>query len=140
MNLQASAPFERMLPALNDLNRPFWTGGKDGQLLICRCTACERWIHPPQPICPVCLQWHPVPTPISGAGRILSFTVNHQPWHPNLPVPYVIAVVELQEQPDLRVMTNIIGCDPQQVAIGQAVQVCFEQHDDVWLPLFRTAP
>jgi uncharacterized OB-fold protein len=54
-----------------------------------------------------------------------------------MPPPYVIALVELDEQPALRLMTNIVNCEPADVAIGARVRVVFEHHDDVWIPLFE---
>ncbi len=67
---------------------------------------------------------------------MFTFTVNHQPYHPEVPPPYVIAVVELSEQPDLRVVTNLVDCDPDDVRIGTAVEVRFEQHGEVFVPVF----
>lgn len=73
---------------------------------------------------------------MSGNGNVLSFTVNHQAWTPDLPVPFVVAIVELVEQAGLRLLTNLVNCDIAEVAIGMPVQVVFEQADDIWLPLF----
>src|SRR4029079_9279473 len=56
---------------------------------------------------------------------------------PTLPTPYVIAVISLAEDPEVRVTTNVVGCDPDAVHVGQEMRVCFEQHDDVWLPFFE---
>ena len=67
----------------------------------------------------------------------MGFTVNPHPWHPAFPPPYVIAIVALDEDPLVRLTTNIVGCEPDEVHIGQRVRVRFEQHDDVWLPLFE---
>jgi len=131
--------FSRQLPVLDELNKPFWTGGAQGKLLISKCGACGFLIHPPQPICTKCKTQHPLPTAVSGRGKVLSFTINYQPWYPNLPVPFVIAVVELDDQPNLRIMTNMIACPVDSVFIDQRVEVCFEQHEDVWLPLFKPA-
>jgi uncharacterized OB-fold protein len=66
-----------------------------------------------------------------------AFTVNVHQWEPELEVPYVVAVVELDEQKALRLTTNIVGCAPSDVFIGMAVEVDFEHLDDVYLPLFR---
>ena len=66
-----------------------------------------------------------------------TFTVNWQPWYPNLDPPYVVAIVELPEQEGLRLTTNIVGCEPDDVAIGMAVRVAFEEYDGVWLPFFE---
>ena len=65
-----------------------------------------------------------------------SFTVNHQPWD-GTRNPYVIAVVEIDEQPGLRLMTNLVGVATEDVRIGMPVKVVFENHDDVYLPLFE---
>jgi len=68
---------------------------------------------------------------------VLTFTLNHQPWVPSPDHPYAIAIVELDEQPGLRLMTNIANCPAESVRIGMRVRVVFEQRDDVWLPLFE---
>lgn len=74
---------------------------------------------------------------MSGRGTVASFTVNHQAWVPDLPVPYVVAIVELAEQPGLRFVSNIVGVTPDEVHIDMPVRVTFEQVEDVWLPLFK---
>jgi uncharacterized OB-fold protein len=125
------------LPVLTPETEPFWTGGKRGELMICRCQACARYIHPPSPVCPHCRALEVVPQPVSGRARIASFTINHQKWLPDMRVPFAIAVVELAEQPDIRLTTNIVNTGMDDIRIGQKVQVLFEQHGDVWLPLFE---
>jgi uncharacterized OB-fold protein len=125
----------RILPSLDGPDAPFWTSGRDGALLVARCEACDRWVHPATERCEVCecpLTW----APVSGRGTVLTFTVNHQPFNPEVPVPYVIAIVTLDEQDDLRVPTNIVDCEPDAVVIGMPVTVRFEQHGEVWFPLF----
>ena len=76
------------------------------------------------------------PRAVSGRATLHSFTVNHQQWIPGTD-PYVIGLVVLDEQDDLRLTTNVVECAPDDVHIGMALEVCFEQQDDVWLPLFR---
>ena len=56
--------------------------------------------------------------------------MNHQRWMPGLEVPYVIAIVELVEQRNLRLTTNIVGCPPEAVRIGMPVQVRFRTVTD----------
>jgi uncharacterized OB-fold protein len=129
----------RMLPKLGEHNRAFWTGGADGQLLIARCTRCELWVSPPAEDCPDC-GGALVARPVSGRGTVFTYTVNYQPYNPAVPVPYVIAIVTLDEQADLRIAANIVDCEPDSVFIGMAVDVRFERHEvdaeTVFVPVF----
>jgi hypothetical protein len=77
---------------------------------------------------------------VSGRGTVFTFTVNRHAYNPAVPVPYVIAIVELEEQAGLRFITNIVGCDPEAVRIGLPVQVDFEPAGEAaWAPVFRPA-
>jgi uncharacterized OB-fold protein len=127
----------RPLPALEKATEFFWTAGAAGRLLICRCEACGCYLHPPLPRCPPCGSDAVSPAPVSGRARVASFTVNHQQWVPDLAVPYVFAAVELVEQAELYVLTNIILCPVEEVRIGMPVEVVFEQHGEIFLPLFK---
>jgi acetyl-CoA acetyltransferase/uncharacterized OB-fold protein len=127
----------RPLPELTPANRWFWTSGADGQLRIQGCEECKTLVHPPTPVCPACRSRSRVPTTVSGRGTVIGFTVNRQPWLPSFDPPYAIAIVALAEDAAVRLTTNIVGCDPDEVHIGQEVAVRFEQHEDVWIPLFE---
>jgi len=129
----------RMLPKIHEHNRAFWTGGADGQLMISRCTQCESWVGPPAADCPDC-GGALVARPVSGRGTVFTYTVNYQPFNPDVPVPYVIAIVQLDEQADLRIASNIVDCEPDSVYVGLGVEVRFEPHeadgDRVFVPVF----
>ncbi|BFM08290.1 Zn-ribbon domain-containing OB-fold protein [Halioxenophilus aromaticivorans] len=127
----------RKLPALTPENSSFWQGGKTNQLMMHFCRQCDRYFHPPGPVCPSCASDAVHPKAVSGNGRILSFTVNYQPWAKDLTVPYSIAIIELDDQQGLQFISNVINCDPETLSVGLPVKVCFEQHDDVWIPLFE---
>lgn len=129
----------RKLPALNADTRAFWQGGEHGRLMIHHCSGCARYFHPPAPICPRCASFDVAPQPVSGNGTVASFTVNHQAWTTGLEVPFVIAIIELVEQADLRFLSNVVDIDPAAVHIDMPVKVRFEQVEDVWLPLFERA-
>jgi acetyl-CoA acetyltransferase/uncharacterized OB-fold protein len=127
----------RLLPGLTPANEWFWTSGAEGLLRVQRCAECETLVHPPVPICPSCRSRRWEPTPVSGRGVVVGYTINAHPWLPGCDPRYVVAVVALEEDPDVRLTTNIVGCDPEVVHIGQEVAVRFERHEDVWLPLFE---
>jgi len=74
---------------------------------------------------------------LSGRATVVGFTVNHQQWLPGFEPPYAIANVALAEDETVHLTTNVVGCDPDDVHIGQEVVVRFEQHEDVWIPLFE---
>jgi acetyl-CoA acetyltransferase/uncharacterized OB-fold protein len=135
----APRPF-RVVPAVTPDNEHFWLGGAEGELRMLRCQTCGWWIHPPVKVCPIDLSRDIRPEVLSGRGTLHSFTVNWQPWYPNLDPPYVVAVVELAEQENLRLTTNLVGAEPDDWAIGQPVRVTFEPYDDVWLPFFEPDP
>lgn len=128
-------PF-RILPKVTPGNEHFWTGGAAGELRFLRCQDCKYYIHPPTPICPECLGKNLTVEAVSGRAQLLTYTVNHQPWVPGVPLPYTIAIVEIVEQKGLRLMTNLIDCPPERIEIGMSVSVRFEQHGEVYLPLF----
>jgi uncharacterized OB-fold protein len=127
------------IPQVNDDNREFWTGGRDGELRIIRCSDCGYYIHPPSPRCPRCLGANVAPVAVSGRGHVYTYTVNERVWSPGLDVPYVIAIVELEEQAGLRLMTNIVDCPLDEVAIDMPVEVEFRDQGEVSVPVFRAA-
>lgn len=142
MTGEEDVPF-RILPRLDDRNRHFWTSGAGGALEILRCRRCGYFLHPPIPLCPECRGDDLAPEAVSGRAIVATFSVNHQQWMPGPEVPFVAAIVELAEQPSVRLRTNIVGCAPQAVHIGMAVNVVFEHHPDpdgdVYIPLFTPA-
>lgn len=135
-----SAAPGRPLPQLTDENEFFWTSGADGQLRFQQCQACESLIHPPAPVCRYCRSRDIGVRTVSGEATLAGFTVNHRFSVPGLPAPYVIAQVAMVEDPRVRLTTNIVEADPEDLRLGQQVEVVFEQIEDVWLPLFRPIP
>jgi uncharacterized OB-fold protein len=134
--MTASGPSIRLEPRLDQENRFFWTSGADGQLRLLRCSDCRMFVHPPAPVCPKCLRSDLAPEVVSGKGTVASFTVNHQQWIPGSE-HYVIAWVAIDEQPDVRLTTNLVDIDENEVEIGMPVRVVFERvGEEVYLPLF----
>jgi acetyl-CoA acetyltransferase len=89
------------------------------------------------PVCPYCRSIDTVIADVSGSATVVASTINHQQWTPAMNPPYVVAVVSIDEDPEIRLTTNIVGIEPQQVHLGMRVRVAFELQKDVWLPLFE---
>ncbi|AEF37493.1 thiolase C-terminal domain-containing protein [Mycolicibacter sinensis] len=134
-----SAP-GRPLPTVTLDNEFFWTAGADGVLRMQECRDCAGLVHPPQPVCRHCRSQNLAVRDLSGRATLAGFTVNHRFSLPGMPAPYVVAQVAINEDPRVRLTTNIIDCDPDGLELGQQVEVAFENIDDVWLPLFRPVP
>ena len=113
-------------PAPDADTAPFWAATAEGRLAICRCQSCGLWLQPPLDRCRVCAG----PTAfeaVAGTGRVYSFIVQRSPAVAGylVDLPYVVALVELDEQRGLRLPTRIVGVDPTEVGCGMAVRVQF---------------
>lgn len=91
-------------------------------LLVEHCDDCARWVHPSSGACREC-GGALVARPVSGRGTVFTYTVNYHSFNPDIPTPYVIALVELTEQSGLRVAANIVECEPDSVTCGMAVDI-----------------
>lgn len=127
----------RPLPQPTDLTRPYWQAAARGELHLQQCQDCQRWQFYPRPFCLHCeseaLQWRAA----SGLGRIYTYTVNHRAPNPFMKqrLPYVVAIVELDEGP--RLMANIQGEGALEAGIGKRVKVLFEAvSEELALPQF----
>ena len=118
------------VPVPDEVSKPFWDACDQQRLVVQYCTGCERWQHPPEPLCAQCqsngnLEFRPV----SGRGTIYTYVVMHdgrvgllQPYQ-----PFNIAVIQLEEAPEVNMLTNLPGTGTDEVAIGSKVQVEFEE-------------
>lgn len=121
------------------LTEPFWAAARRGELLLQRCRKCGHHQHYPRVLCTRC--WHREHewVPSSGRGRVWTFTVVHRPGHPawDTEVPYVLAIVELDEGP--RLLTNVIGIEPAEVTVDLRVTARFAEDEDAPLVQFEPA-
>jgi hypothetical protein len=125
-------------PGLTHDNRFFWDGLAAGKLLIQRCASCRRLQHPPAPMCPECHGFEMDAIEASGCGTIHSFVVAHHPPVPPFDYPNVIVLVDLEE--GTRLVSRLVGVDPDAVRIGMPVRVDFETVDEgLALHVFRPA-
>lgn len=115
-------------PGVSLDTRPWWDAAAEHRLVVQRCDACGTARHPPSPVCPTCaatgVRWDDV----APRGVVYTFTVVRQPFLPGTEdvVPYVVAAVELDDAPGVRLFTNVVGPDALDVAIGDAVDIVFE--------------
>ena len=129
------------LPTPDVETQPFWDACREGKFLLRHCDACGRDHYYPRPFCPSCwsdsVSWKEA----SGRGTVYTFSIVHVNDLPpfNERVPYVAAIVELDEGP--RVMTNVEGIPIDEVRVDMPVVVAFRAiSDDVTIPVFRPAP
>jgi hypothetical protein len=116
---------------------PYWQAARDHRLEIPCCNACGKFWFPPSQSCPHCLAVDFAWAPVSGKGKVFSFVTFHRVYHPAFAkeVPYVVALVELDEGP--RLLTNIVGVAPEKVACDMPVKVVFDDvAEDVAVPKF----
>jgi uncharacterized protein len=128
------------LPNPDDETRPFWDGCREGKFLVRHCNACREYHFYPRPFCPKCWSTDVDWVEASGRAHLYTYSVVHAndlpPWPER--VPYVAAVVDLDEGP--RVMTNVEGIEFDDIEIGMALTVDFKSiDDDVSIPIFRPA-
>ena len=118
--------YTKPLPHPNEVSQPFWDAAKQHELQIQRCNACGIYIFYPREACSECLAADLIWIPVSGRGRLYSYTIAQAPTHPAFAddVPYVIAIIELEEGP--HITTNLVGCPIEDVTIGIPVVAAFE--------------
>jgi len=128
------------LPAVDALSKPFWDAAQQHRLVLQRCTACGYFNHPPRLACDACQSQQLDFAPVSGRGRIYSFTVMHQPNIAGFEdeIPYLNILVELEEQTKLFMVCDLPLADRDKVTIGGPVEVWFEDvNAEISLPRFR---
>jgi uncharacterized OB-fold protein len=124
-------------PPVSDVSQPFWDATRARQFVLQWCVTCDRPVFYPRAVCPGCLgdrlEWRPS----RGDGLVYAVTVEHRPQDRRLAsrAPYTVALVDLDE--GVRLLTNIVGCDPATVTVGMPVAVAWEPlSDGRQLPVF----
>jgi uncharacterized OB-fold protein len=132
--------YKKPLPRLDEENRPFWEACARHELYVQKCKSCGTLRYYTRALCPACLSDKTEWVKSGGRGKVYTFTVTYQNqsagFRENL--PYIMAYVELDE--GVRMLTNIVGCKPEEVKIGMPVEVTFEDATpEISVPLFKPA-
>lgn len=139
-DIAQALPGEQVHITTSPTTEPFWAAAREDRLVAPRCGSCGMYRLPPTPFCPECqstdIDW----VQLVGRATVFSFSVVHG--FPGLPdITIVPAVLDLPDAPGARLVSNIVGVDPDHVHIGMDVSVLFASIADGWkLPLFEPVP
>jgi hypothetical protein len=125
-------------PLANSTTLPWWEAAAEHRLVVQRCTACEHTRFPPAPICPECRSTEADWSEVTGAGEVYTFTLMHRPVAADMKLPFVVAVIALQGSGGLRIISNLVDVDPDEVEIGMPVELVWEDmSENLAVPRFR---
>ena len=134
----AETAYKKPVPRVDEETRGYWEACRRHELVLQRCGACNTLRYYPRAVCPECLSDEVRWERMSGRGTVYTFTVTYQNQAPGFrdELPYVLAYVTLDEGPQM--LTNVVGCKPDEVEIGMAVEVTFEDvNEDIAIPRFK---
>jgi len=139
------APYA-VTPVPTPKDQPYWNGAKEGKLVIQRCQGCKSYNHPPVNVCNYCgdrdaeLEFEQM----SGLGTLYTYYICYDTSVTGFEekVPYAVILVELEEQADLLLMSNILNYeyDPfgERLTMGMPLEVVFDKvNDDIYMPQFQ---
>jgi uncharacterized OB-fold protein len=133
------------VPAITPELAPFFEAARRHQLVVQRCGGCGALRFPARPVCSACLSHESTWVPVSGRGKVFTLAIMHQAIDPGFAaeVPYAVVLVELDE--GVRMITNVVDCPASEIEIGMPVEVVFEEVSppgevQVTLPKFRRVP
>jgi len=132
--------YEKPLPIINEDNVPYWEYAKKHELRMQKCTQCGYIRFPVNIVCPKCHSMEAEWTRLSGQGKVYSYVIYQQAYHPSYKddIPYAVAIIQLDEGP--RMESNITGCQMEDIKIDMPVEVYFDDvTEDISLPKFKPA-
>lgn len=130
-----------MPPPLADaITLPWWQAAAEHRLVVQRCAACQETRHPPAPVCAGCRSDQSDWLEIPGRGTVYTFTTVHRPIAADQTLPFVVAVIALDDSGGLRMISNLVEVEPGEVEIGMPVELVWEDMSaDLAIPRFRPA-
>jgi hypothetical protein len=125
-------------PLADATTLPWWKAASEHRLVVQRCAACAHTRLPPAPVCPECRSAEAEWREVTGRGEVYTYTVVHRPIAAGQPLPTIIAVVALADAGGVRMISNLVGVDPEAVRIGMPVELVWEDMGaDLAIPRFR---
>jgi uncharacterized OB-fold protein len=122
------------LPAPSPISTAFWEAAAEGRLLVPECLRCGLRFFVPEPVCPNCWsdRWSWSESP--GYGTLYSATTVHRAPTEGVVVPYIIAVVDLDD--GWTMMSHLLEVDPDELTLGIQLAVVFRERNGIQLPFF----
>jgi uncharacterized OB-fold protein len=132
---------DKPAPVPDQFSAFYWENAARGCLTVQACEECDHVQFPPNAVCENCQSLSLSAKPTNGRGTLYAMTVMRQAFHPAWAhsLPYVIAQVELDDAPGIRIQTNIVQADPADLEVGDPLEAVFEQRGEKTLPQFRPA-
>ena len=125
-------------PMADAITLPFWEAASEHRLVVQRCTACGHSCLPPSPVCPECRSDASSWQEVSGRGEVYTWTTVHRPIAAGQELPFCIAVIALEDAGGVRIISNLVGVEPDAIEIGMAVELVWEDMSaDLAIPRFR---
>ena len=127
-------------PMADSTTLPWWQAAAEHRLVVQRCLACEHTRLPPAPICPECRSADADFMAVPGRGEVYTYTIVHRPIAAEQELPYVIAVIALEDSGGVRIISNLVEVDVDAIEIGMPVEVVWEDMSaELAIPRFRAA-
>ncbi|MGE7780260.1 Zn-ribbon domain-containing OB-fold protein [Peribacillus sp. NPDC097264] len=123
--------YQKPIPVKTQDNTPYWDGADRHELILQKCNSCQEYSHPPGPSCAKCgsteLSWESQGSDIN--GKVYSYIISYRPFLPGFQddLPLIIAIVELDKLPDVKLIGNILQCPTDDVHIGMQVKMTWEK-------------
>ena len=125
-------------PLADTITLPFWEACAEHRLVVQKCSDCGHTQLPPTPLCAECRSEASEWQEVSGRGEVYTFTWVHRPIAGGMELPFVVAVIALEGSGGLRMISNVVGADPESLAIGTPVELVWEDmSEDLAMPRFR---
>ncbi len=136
--------YQKPIPLKNQDNTPYWEAADRHELVLQKCETCQSYSHPPGPSCAKCgsteLSWESRGSDIS--GKIYSYVVSYRPFLPGFQddLPHIIAVIELEDVPEVKIIGNVLECSPEEIKIDMPVKMMWQDiTEDRALPQWMKA-